>query len=268
MTWALLVLAFLIVALWARDPVIPKRIWSYWDTPTPPPQIAAIHEARKRAHPDWDVVLLNEETLASLLDRAPPPFETPQHRADWIRLYLLDRFGGVWLDASIITNQPIDALRDQTTGSALGAYYLEARARDGDPRTFIENWCLIAPPRSPLVRDWLREYEYAASIGFLAYKRRLQDRGLPLDTIFGDADDVYLTQHACLQSLLAGKDQGVPITLFRAEDDMYKLHLDCEWNSDCIRRQLAAPAAKQLPYIKLRGIERPEFDAQAYFSRI
>ena len=76
-------------------------------------------------------------------------------RADWIRLELLHRHGGIWLDASTVLTAPLDWVFDtqRATGSEWVGFQIAQSQRD--PRyPVIENWFLAAPARSRFIADW------------------------------------------------------------------------------------------------------------------
>ena len=103
----LILLLFLIVILYNISYKIPKIAYSYWDKNTPP-IIDRIIEERRKTMPDWKIILLTDQTINNYIDMksVPSGYEKlkPQHQADWIRLKLLDKYGGLWLDSSIIIN--------------------------------------------------------------------------------------------------------------------------------------------------------------------
>jgi len=116
----------------------------------------------------------------------------------------------------------------------------------------------MAPKNSRIIKKWFKEFEYAIDIGFLAYKKEIIKKGVNVDKIFiFGHDDTYLTIHATLQKLLQLKEIKDPnMILYRAEDTMFKLHIDCNWKSDCIYNKIKNESIKNIPYIKLRGTDR------------
>ena len=65
---------------------------------------------------------------------------------DWLRLYLVSRYGGVWLDASIVLRVPLDGLVQHRARDFVGFYMAGWNARP-DARV-VESWFLAAPPRA------------------------------------------------------------------------------------------------------------------------
>lgn len=91
------------------------RIWSFWEGPKPP-FVGFCQETLLRHNPntvilDWPMFQAMR-TIDTDVDLSHLGWA---HRADWIRLYLLKHFGGLWLDADCIVlrslNRFLDAIR-------------------------------------------------------------------------------------------------------------------------------------------------------------
>ena len=267
---ALVTLVLLCAAtLLARPYEIPRIIWCHWDSEaTLPPSVAAMLEKRRSLHPDWEIRLVTDATIRDWLPHDAPPVDLtqlrPEHRSDWLRLALLDRYGGVWMDASTITNQPITPLWAAATASHADycGFWIEGTTtRPEFP--VIENWFIMVPCGSRVLRRWRAEFERALRLGFPAYKQDLKTRGVDCQRIFSatDPDDVYLTQHAAFQAVLQkSPDRDAQFLLHRAEDTMFRIHTECDWDSECMRAAFGDKARMEaIPYIKLRGGDRTLF---------
>ncbi len=242
---------------------LPKVAWSYWDNNIPP-IITTIIEERRKAMPDWTINLLTEENVGNYIDIESIPTGYNKliraHRADWIRLKLLEKYGGLWLDASIIINE----------GDAINEIYNEAWNTRANlvvftlnkprPIDFIENWFIMAPKKSLMIKLWLKEFEKAISMGFANYRAHVLLHDIIISKgIYNEKEDnVYLTQHACMQMVLKRHlRESVKILLYPAERNMYKVQTDCKWSYNCIIDNISNnPDAKKLPFIKLRGGEK------------
>jgi hypothetical protein len=182
------------------------------------------------------------------------------HKADWVRLKLLEKYGGLWLDASIIINE----------GGAINEIYNEAWNTRANlvvftlnkprPIDFIENWFIMAPKKSLMIKLWLREFEKAISIGFANYRSNVLLHDIIISKgIYNEKEDnVYLTQHSCIQMVLKRHlREPVNILFYPAERNMYKVQTDCKWKYQCIIDTISNnPEVRKLPFIKLRGGEK------------
>lgn len=94
-------------------PSIPQVFHQVWIGPAPlPAEFDDYRDSWLRFHPGWEVRLWTEETLpgglrsAVVYDRARRPVE----RADVLRLEVLWRYGGVYVDIDMECLKPIDRL--------------------------------------------------------------------------------------------------------------------------------------------------------------
>jgi len=249
--------------MFQQEYTLPKRIWSYWDTNIPASIETNIDNNRKILS-DWDYRFLTESTLDQYLDVASFPEQykklSSQHKADYIRLELLKHYGGVWMDAGIIVHSQ----------SAFNKLYSEAVATQSqlcaftlteEEEYYIENWFIMAPLQSSVIQAWSQEYTTAVQKGFLQYKESIFQEGTIriIEKIYKQKDtNVYLTQHACLQAVLQKRlKQQTKVLLYKSEETMFKLHIECNWKSECVRDRIKQdPSIRQIPFIKLRGSDR------------
>jgi len=255
---------------------LPKIVWSYWGTndlnniPLSVKQILNDRNEKLKSK-NWNIKMLNDISIYEYINKDEFPLNylelSIQAQSDWIRLKLLQKYGGLWLDASLIIND-IDSLERiyQDTlleKSYLTAFYLEARTSNNDPYTFIESWFIMAPLKSNIINKWLEQFEKAVDMGFQEYLDNIKSTGYQNWGIleFG----TYLIIHLCLQIILKDFDKS-NILLYKADDTMYKIHTICNWDINCIHNKLLNDKTlKNIPYIKLRGIDRID-DIKSYFN--
>lgn len=250
---------------------LPKVAWMYWNTPEQPALIQQIHAYNRRRMSGWTTRFLNKETVKDYIPSSAflARYSTlkPAHQADWIRVYLLSEYGGVWIDASIIVNDgaALDRLREESIAARsefTGFSLKNDRADCRSPRgvsMYIENWFIMAPKESSILRLWRAEYERAIDQGFDAYRGELKAKGVDVHLIFDNDKSTYLTQHACLQTVLQTRVWWTPpMIVMHSEKDMFKLHGECGWKEATLMRLLREEPerARQVPYIKLRSSER------------
>ena len=261
---------------------LPPIAWTHWNNDRPPKVIKDILENRSKAMPNWEVRFVTDETVLDYIDQGDFPLNykglSPAHRADWIRLRLLELHGGAWLDAGIIVNDgsALDKLREETIekrAEYTGFYPNDGLNKMGTP-SYIDNWFIMAPKGSPFITTWREEYETAIDMGFIPYKRKLMSMDLTFtDYNIKDPNDVYLTPQASLQKILQTMSYKPNILLHHARDSMMKLHAECASRPDnkqqveCIHDAiLNDPKTKDIPYIKLRKEDRG-FDIGPYFEQ-
>jgi mannosyltransferase OCH1-like enzyme len=95
--------------------VIPRVFHRIWLGPDPmPEEYVRLGRTWKRNHPDWEHHLWAETNLPTDLERHEvyELLRRPAERADILRLELLHRLGGVYVDADLESLKPIDMLLD------------------------------------------------------------------------------------------------------------------------------------------------------------
>jgi mannosyltransferase OCH1-like enzyme len=137
--------------------VIPRIIHQIWLGPNPlPEQDAAFVETWKRQHPSWEHRLWTEDNLPDdvrpeIRDR----LRIPAERSDLLRLEVVARHGGVYIDTDFECLQPLDPWLE---GVDLFAAYLREHAEEGPDRPArINNAIFGAIPRHPVVVRALAE---------------------------------------------------------------------------------------------------------------
>jgi mannosyltransferase OCH1-like enzyme len=94
-------------------------IWSFWEG-QPPDLVLRCFESIRIHNTSRPFLVLSKATLPKFLDAntdyplfhgrrgTPDDFSKVQYLADWVRLTLLDKYGGIWLDASVICTSAVD----------------------------------------------------------------------------------------------------------------------------------------------------------------
>ena len=94
----------------------PRVIWTLWlqGWSSAPEMPRACLESWRNRNPDWIVHALDERTLSNFIprDRLEQILRTPRNEiealSDRIRIELLSRYGGVWVDATTLCARPLD----------------------------------------------------------------------------------------------------------------------------------------------------------------
>ena len=133
---------------------IPKVIWSYWDDPTLPTIIKQCQENWKNYASGYEIRLLSKETLKNWT--SPPDWFYKldnKRQSDWLRLDLVNRYGGIWMDASIILTEPMSNWAPNT-----GAFMFHQDGMTSNKKSPVfESWFIAASTRPP----FMREYRYS-----------------------------------------------------------------------------------------------------------
>lgn len=240
---------------------IPRILWTYWDGPRPPVVDDCI-ESWRQLNPSYEVRVLGRADAEALgVDKLRWAVGDPVRLSDFLRLELLQRYGGVWFDASVLATAPIDwvqaAYHSVPGGAQLVAYSL-LRSTTHPRWPVIENWFLAAPQGSEFVRAWNAEFRRINDFDTIAaYLAAVQAAGVTLQAI---TDPSYLAQHVAAQVVMQGKQPGDSdwarrLALFEAERGPFRYLADGGWSAEravlllCAQRDTyAAQDAKMVKF--------------------
>lgn len=140
---------------------LPRILWFLWfqGMEQAPGVVRRCLESWRARNPGWTIHLLTEDNLH---EYCPIDFESGgmlqlsrNHRSDLVRVDLLSRFGGVWVDATCLCMQSLDRWLPGYLSSGFFAF------RDPGPDRLLSSWFLAADKGHPLVtglRDEMLQY--------------------------------------------------------------------------------------------------------------
>lgn len=150
-----------------------KIIWMCWfqgENSVMPPLNRACIEKWRVSNKDWKVIVLNNETIPNYVPEYTEILkESPKRKlancADLLRLLLLSKYGGVWVDASVYPTRPLSNFTSQIINEQdFFAYrYIPQKKYDTGPRKGaildIDVWFLCATkPNHYLIETWKNEF--------------------------------------------------------------------------------------------------------------
>ncbi|AZO55832.1 MULTISPECIES: capsular polysaccharide synthesis protein [unclassified Mesorhizobium] len=136
----------------------PKIIWMLWlqGIETAPQIVKACVNSWQRMNPGWTIQILAKGNLADFLPDLSDPnsiLSRPLSDAaysDIVRIELLCRYGGVWVDATCYCLQPLDEWLDSVMSEGFFAFERPA------PSRMLSSWFLAASQSSYLIYEWRR----------------------------------------------------------------------------------------------------------------
>ncbi|MCL5050186.1 MAG: capsular polysaccharide synthesis protein [Firmicutes bacterium] len=244
---------------------IPQIIWTYWHSPTLPLVVEQCIAGWRRFNPEYRIEVLNKDNLADFISPIPAHLErlNVAKQTDWMRLELLNRYGGIWMDASIILTQPLDwvgQLQRQQAAEFVG-YYIDGYTQRKE-LPVVDSWFLAAPAGSRFIADWLSLFKQQAVVGDTEdYIAKLEQSGRLADVRQGIGDPYYHTVHIAAQDVLSQHVAGYKLALIRAEDSAFALHACAKWRRKRLYVRLLWNTQAERPLmIKLRGGERTKLE--------
>jgi mannosyltransferase OCH1-like enzyme len=209
--------------------VIQKNIWFYWEGGKPTIVDVCIKKIYK-LNPNFSIKILTGSNIQEYVEdilEYNMVFPKIQHKSDFIRLSVLYKYGGVWVDASILMYQNLDIFIAEMVDNSTDffAFYNDIRTKDfGYP--IIENWFLIANKKNKFIEQWLIEYKYALKIGSFNYVKEVENKSPELFHNIKE-DQEYLFNYICAQVALRSY-QGA-YTFWSCNDTAFYYHLTGSW---------------------------------------
>ncbi|MEJ2322087.1 MAG: capsular polysaccharide synthesis protein, partial [Gammaproteobacteria bacterium] len=129
-----------------------RNIYVFWDSgiENAPEICRYCVDSWRILNPDWQVITLDKDSANEVVDRSglPEGFQTA-HYADVLRTRLLNKFGGVWIDATLLCREPLDDWLTMMFNQT-GFFAFSNPGRD----RLISNWFLAATAGSELISGW------------------------------------------------------------------------------------------------------------------
>ena len=138
----------------------PNTLWSYWESDSSilPPIVETCHRSWSGVGSFASVHLLMPEDLPKYLSSndLPSRFQEmpPVKRANAVRLALLSRHGGYWVDAGVLTTGPVDDWV-KPKASSHGFFVFQ----DVDRSRILDTWFISGTPHSAFLREWRIRYQ-------------------------------------------------------------------------------------------------------------
>ena len=133
----------------------PKIIWCLWlqGRENAPDLVKRCLAGWERLNPGWELRCLDAATVGRYVDVSryidlSSQEVTAASLSDIVRMLLLHEYGGVWIDATLYCNQPLDEWLPGPFGTGFFGFYRPA------PERLIGTWFLAAAPGNVLFEKW------------------------------------------------------------------------------------------------------------------
>lgn len=242
------------------ESTIPKQIWTYWDSDNIPIFVKDCISTWYHYNPSWKITILNNSNLQSFLPSVNilkyRHADSPARISDFIRLHVLEKYGGVWMDATLLCSTPLDWVLSFINTDFVG-YYISSYTTDAK-YPIIESWFLAAPQNSPFIKDWNREFLRMNTFDTVKdYINDLRQKHVNLQNI--DLPE-YLAIHCACQRILQNPSSTYQYHVTSAEQGPYKYKYSTgpgTWDTDKgLERLCQHPENYMMPIVKFTGWER------------
>ena len=132
---------------------MPKIIWIYWEQgwDNAPEIIKQCKKSWIEKNPNWKVNVLDGSSVSRYVDLEKYSFlkrEYIQAFSDILRINLLEKYGGVWVDATTFCSKPLDEWLPTVMTSGFFAF-----AKPGCDR-LVSSWFLSTATDNTIVKEW------------------------------------------------------------------------------------------------------------------
>ena len=138
-----------------NDKDFPKTIWFLWlqGLNNAPLVVRKCYESWLRHNPGWDVILLDESNIKDYITIRSMGITT-QAFSDILRINLLARYGGIWVDATCFCNKPLDEWLYNYLDDGFFAFNKPANNR------MISSWFIAANKDNYIIRKYQKAVEH------------------------------------------------------------------------------------------------------------
>lgn len=249
-----------------KESKIPNRIWTYWDGEIPP-FVQKCIESWHKYNPEYHIVVLNKQNLSRyLLDgmnisELKHANESSARFSDYVRLLVVPRYGGIWMDASIICQHSLDWVHNihKETGCEFVGYYREDFTTIPENRV-VESWFFACVPESKFVQDWRDEFLKINNHDNVDdYVNDLKRNGIQMQNVPEERLN-YLAVYLSAQAIMQKNGDQYKLQLIKSDYSALKHWIDRGFHSDLAAQDLVKKNSehRDQPIIKIVGVVREE----------
>ena len=241
----------------------PRIIWMYFDRELPDSISAMVSITNTTLRSHWAITMVDSNNLFNFLPPSifPPHFSAlvPAHKSDFIRVKLLERYGGWWLDSTLVVSSLVWFESIYSTIVTSSSQFFGVCHHMCPSSRHVETSFLFAPLNSTVLRYWSNEIDKLHTIGTENYMYNAYRGGVtftdhafqPYPMVYPYLD-IFVSFQVVLQRLIP---RHLPLTLLRGRDTIYKINFDCHYNVKCMREKILTelnnPGSTRYPFMKI-----------------
>lgn len=237
-----------------------------------PPIVEECIKSWKRHNPQHKVIILNKKTVHKFINIPTDLSHFYDNNkalfADVVRILLLEKYGGYWVDATIYAYCSFDSLIPNNLKLQdldFFGYYMPGFTTNKQ-YPIIENWFFGAKRNSPFIKDWknvffrMREYKDTTK-----YYQDIEKQGVDLQKLLFKE---YLSMHVAAQYVLQKSNKKYKIIVNNCELGPFAYLHDSKWDQKKAFDLLLGD--NDLYYkqtlVKMRGTDREYIDNNKHVS--
>lgn len=241
----------------------PRVIWSYWGDITLPEDIEEIFNVTRMSLVNFTYYFLNPSNLSDFLDIESFPknyFELSPIacKADYIRVCLLEKYGGLWIDSSVFVNSAVELenffVKSVNARSTLFGFF-------NDYEFVMTTYLFGAPEKSIVMKRFKEEYDFALTVKNTTEYWEIICNELVFHEVLKREwcwSPYYMIEHIFVYMIFKNESLNENVFLIPVNDSTHpaRLLLECRHQKRCVRNRLENdPVARAYPFVKLsRGV--------------
>jgi hypothetical protein len=246
---------------------IPNTIWTFWDG-EPSGLVERCIQSWKKYNPSYEVHVLNKKNINEYLpdidiNGFKRAGDSLARYSDFVRLLILLKYGGIWMDASIICHKPLTWMHSiqKKFNVEMVGYYMDTftSKEHKEYSPIIASWFIACTPGSSFVRDWCSEFltinNYETADDYIKHLREVDK--ITSQNI-GSVE--YLAIYMSAQKLLQKDPHKYDLYLIAAEKSPFKFLMDTNLNVEKSIGLLTGEDTRenyfQFPFVKLTREDR------------
>jgi hypothetical protein len=154
-----ILILFIIFVSSQSNKKIPKIIWTFWDGSEKPLLVKKCMETWKKWAPDYEIHVLDKESTKHI-QKFKRSSDSIQRYTDFVRLDVLSKYGGIWMDASIYLTRSLDWIYEDDS-EFIGYKCIGQQSEPDIP--VIDSWFLACTPDCNYMKDWYEEFKHMDS---------------------------------------------------------------------------------------------------------
>lgn len=227
--------------------MIPENIFMFWKGKRSK-LVDVCLERVKKLHPGFKI-----EVLDAPIEKVNGyDLLSVQHQSDWVRICAIEKYGGIWLDATCFLIKPVTEWVNMMNTRLQG---FSAPFSD----ECLENWAFAAPQNNEFVRVWKQKLKSAIEIGFDKFKHDNENL-LNNHPILGHMP--YLTMHGCY--IIASKMTNMKALMKKSCDGPFQYLFRKGFDTDKAVNHLINTDNITTSFIKFRGAEHAYLQGRPY----
>lgn len=240
---------------------IPRVIWSFWDGEMPD-LVKRCIQSWQHYNPSYLVIVLDKNSLSKYLNvdigslkfanHSPWAKSSAARFSDYVRLNLLARYGGIWMDATIICHKPLDWIYSHPRDELVGFYFDKFSAS----YPLVESWFLACKKGSLFMKNWCDEFMSVNTYESIDdYIESIKNLDIDISGIPPRIQN-YLCVYISCQKILQENPSKYKIYLEKSEDGPSKFLYDNDFDVEKSMAALLTKKYNNTKIIKLRSQEK------------